>query len=67
MDVDSKIVIIEFAVLGPLAFVCLILISVTAVQFIKREKAADVLATGGGREDADRKANRVSDAALSSV
>jgi hypothetical protein len=67
MDQDTKIAVLGCAVLGPLALVCLLLIGITAVQFIKREKAAGVPATRGGWEDAGRKAHQVGDAALSSV
>jgi hypothetical protein len=67
MDEDTKTVILGCAILGPLALVCLILIGITAVQFIKSERAAGVPATRGGWEDAGRKAHQVGDAALSSV
>jgi hypothetical protein len=67
MNEDTKIVVIGFAVLGLLAAACLIIIGITTVRFIRSEEATSEPLAGDPRDDAGRKAGRVSNAALSSI
>src|SRR5271168_5592669 len=66
MDEDTKVVIIGFSVLGLIALVCLIVIGVTTVRFLRSEEAATVSLKAGLRDDG-KKGHRVSAAALSSI
>ena len=67
MDQDTNFVIVSFAVLGPLALACLVMIGVAAVRFLRSLEAAGMPEMSDLRDDPGRKWGRVGDAARMSI